>query len=337
MERSPWPTMVWPGPPAYTLDGGEQMTLDGPSVGRKRRTRTIAIGMAALAVSMSFAACGGSDTASGGATTDSSAAGPKASADLPEAIRKAGVVRVGADIAYPPLEYLDSDGKTALGVDPDLAKAIGEKLGIEFKMINSAFGGLIPALNSGRIDIIMSFATDTPERQKSVDFIDAYQSGTALMVKKGNPDKIATIEDLCGKSAGVQEGSVQVPIVTEQNKKCTAAGKKPIDLKQLPKDTDVQLLLKGGRISGDLLDSPVAAWVARTSGGGNDFEVVPKERYAIRPHGFAVKKGNDQLRDAVQKALKEVIADGTYDKILAKNDAAEIALKSATINGGTAD
>jgi polar amino acid transport system substrate-binding protein len=256
---------------------------------------------------------------------------------LPAAIADAGVLKVGADMAYAPLEYLDEDGETPIGVDPDLAKAISDKLGLEVEFTNAAFGGLIPALSSGRFDAVFSFATDTPERQKTVDFVDAYQSGTAIMVKKGNPEGVKGLDDLCGKSAGVQEGSVQVPIVEDQNKKCAAAGKDPVEVHALPKDTDVQLLLKSGRITADLLDAPVAAYVSKTSGGGNDFEVVPDAEYAIRPHGIMVKKGNDDLVKAIQAALLEVIENGTYEKILTKHDVPSISLTTAKINGGTQD
>jgi polar amino acid transport system substrate-binding protein len=306
--------------------------------------RPVRAALVAMVGTLALIAAGCGDSSSSDDTPSTATAGgsggaksAKAAALLPGAIRDSGTLRVGADMAYAPLEYLEADGKTPVGVDPDLAKAIAGKLGLKVAFTNATFGGLIPALGAGRFDAIFSFATDTPERQKKVDFVDAYKSGTAIMVRKGNPGAITKIEDLCGKSAGVQEGSVQVPIADAANTKCAAAGKQKIDVRQLPKDTDVQLLLKSGRITADLLDAPVAAYVAKTSGGGNDFEVVPKVEYGVRPHGIAVKKGDTQLTQAIRAALQEVIADGTYDDSLAKHDVPSIALKTATINGGTQD
>jgi polar amino acid transport system substrate-binding protein len=303
------------------------------NVGRHGPRGFVLIGVLSLAV---VSGCGG-DSDDKAAPQAKAAKSEAAEALLPPELRKSGTLRVGADMAYAPLEHLDEDGSTPIGVDPDLARATAGKLGLEVSFTNAAFGGLIPALGAGRFDAIFSFVTDTPERQKSVDFVDAYQSGTAIMVRKGNPEKITAIEDLCGKSAGVQEGSVQVPIVDAANQKCTAAGKPKITARALPKDTDVQLLVKSGRITADLLDAPVAAYVAKTSGGGNDFEVVEGQEYGVRPHGIAVKKGATQLPKAIQQALRELIADGTYDKILAKHSVPNIALKSAEINGGTED
>lgn len=303
----------------------------------RRRPLRWSLAAAAGALALVGAGCGGSSddgastAADGGAAVTTSAS---AAALLPADVRESGTLRVGSDMAYAPLEYLAPDGKTPVGVDPDLAEAIAGKLGLEVEFTNAAFGGLIPALSADRFDAIFSFVTDTPERQKAVDFIDAYQSGTAIMVKQGNPEGIARIEDLCGKSAGVQEGSVQVPIVDAANERCAAAGQPKIDVRALPKDTDVQLLLKSGRITADLLDAPVAAYVARTSGGGRDFEVVEGAEYGIRPHGIAVRKGDAELVRAIQQALREVIEEGAYDEILERHDVPTIALKTVRVNGG---
>ena len=286
----------------------------------RRRLRSLLASVALVPAVLTVAACGAT-------VTDSGATAQRG--DLPAAIQQSGVLRNGADFTYPPLEYVEKDGKTFTGVDYELAEGIGEKLGVEVQHSNAAFGSLIPMLQSRRVDMVLSFATVTDERKEAVDFIEYSQSGTAMMVKKGNPEGIETIDDLCGKAVGLQSGAVQVPIAEAASERCVAAGKPAIDIKQLAKDSEVQLLLRAGRIAADLLDSPVAAYSAAQ---GDDFEVIPNERYEVRPHGVMVLKGNEQLATAIQKALQEMVADGSYTAILEKYDVADIALDEITIS-----
>ncbi|QZT64257.1 ABC transporter substrate-binding protein [Mycolicibacterium austroafricanum] len=283
----------------------------------------------ALVPTVLFAvSCGGSDTP----PADQSSAGeekPALFAQLPEEIQRSGVLRNGADFTYPPLEFTASDGTTFTGVDLDLAEAVSKKLGVELENTNAAFGTLIPQLQSRRLDVVFSFATVTEERMEAVDFIEYSQSGTAMMVRKGNPDGIKTIDDLCGKGVGVQSGAVQVPIAEEASTRCVAAGKPPIEITQLGKDSEVQMLLRSGRIAVDLLDSPVAVYSAAQ---GDEFEVIPGERYSVRPHGVMVLKGNTQLAETIRAALQELMDDGTYAEILDKYDVPDLAVPEATIS-----
>jgi len=269
-------------------------------------------------------ACGAKDDQSGAPEADK----PALFATLPADIQRTGILRNGADFTYPPLEFTEADGTTYTGVDVDLANAVSERLGLKLVNTNAAFGTLIPQLQSKRIDMVFSFATVTEERMQSVDFVEYSQSGTAMMVKKGNPDGIKTIDDLCGKGVGVQSGAVQVPIAEEASARCTAAGKPPIEVTQLGKDAEVQMLLRNGRIAVDLLDSPVAAYSAAQ---GDEFEVIPNERYSVRPHGVMVLKGNRQLAEAIQKAIQGLMDDGTYAKILDKYEVSDLALPAAKI------
>ena len=286
--------------------------------------------IAALTVfSLLLTACGVGGTGSGDNATSGGGAKPALFSKLPSEIQQSGVIRNGADFTYPPLEFVEADGKTFTGVDYDLAQAVGEKLGVKVQHSNAAFGTLIPQLQSKRLDMVFSFATVTDERKKAVDFIEYSQSGTAMMVKKGNPDGIRTLADLCGKSVGLQSGAVQVPIAEKASSDCTAAGKPPIDIKQLGKDSEVQMLLRNGRIAVDLLDSPVASYSAAQ---GDEFEVVADQRYEVRPHGVMVLKGNDQLAEVIREALEELMTEGTYKQILDKYNVADLAIEQAQIN-----
>lgn len=274
-------------------------------------------------------ACGAAGNGSNADEHAPSGEKPALFASLPAEIQQSGVIRNGADFTYPPLEFVEADGKTYTGVDYDLAQAVGDKLGVRVEHSNAAFGTLIPQLQSKRLDLVFSFATVTDERKEAVDFVEYSQSGTAMMVRKGNPEGIKTLADLCGKGVGLQSGAVQVPIAEKASADCVAAGKPPVDIKQMGKDSEVQMLLRNNRIAVDLLDSPVAAYSAAQ---GGEFEVVPGERYEVRPHGVMVLKGNTQLAKAIKQALDELMADGTYKKVLDKYQVPDLAIDEAQIS-----
>jgi polar amino acid transport system substrate-binding protein len=246
---------------------------------------------------------------------------------LPQEIRDKGVLNVGSDIAYAPIESYDTDNKTVIGVDPELAKAIGDKLGVTLKFQNGTFKQLIPSLTSKRIDLIMSAMSDNKERQASIDFVDYFTAGTSIIVKKGNPEKISSLDDFCGKTIAIQEGTTQDDVATAQAKKC---GSNKMTVLRFDTDPKALLQVKQGRAVADMNDFPVAAYnVAQSS----DFEVVGQQIEA-GPYGIGVRKADTQLRDALQKAVQAIIDDGTYDKILAKWHVEDGALKTATVNGG---
>ncbi|MGI8681318.1 MAG: ABC transporter substrate-binding protein [Mycobacteriales bacterium] len=292
------------------------------------------IGALALTLAMLAAGCGDSNNTSTGGTASKDKQGNALAAKLPANIRSAGTIKVGSDVAYAPVEFFDTDGSTIIGIDPDLAKAMGDKLGVKFQFTNATFDGLIPAVRSKRFDIVMSAMSDTKKRQAELDFVDYFNAGTSILVKKGNPDNINGLDDLCGKTVALQRGTTQEDVAKAQQAKCTAAGKGPIKVLTFDKDTDALLQIKGGRAVADMNDFPVAAYNAKTSGGGKDFEVVG-EQIEAGPYGIGIRQEDTQLRDAIQAALKAVIADGSYDKVLEKWNVTKGALKTAAINGGS--
>src|SRR5205085_6705118 len=153
--------------------------------------------------------------------------------------------------------------------------------------------------------------------------------------KKGNPGNINSLDDLCGKTVAVQKGTVQeTDILAPQQPKCTAAGKPKIDVLTFEKDTDALQQVKTGRAVANLEDFPVAAYNAKISGGGNDFQVVGTPGFEVGQYGIAVPKEKTELRDAIRAALRALVADGTYDRILHKWNLTGGALKTAALNGG---
>lgn len=252
---------------------------------------------------------------------------------LPEAYQQSKVVKVGSDIAYAPMEYYDTNGTTVLGFDKEITDGLSKQLGVTFQWDNATFDGLITQLQSKKIDVAISGMSDTKERQQKIDFVDYYQAGAMILVKKGNPNKISSLTDLCGKTVAVQRGTTQEGYAQDQSKKCAAEGKQAINLLSFDRETEAMLQVKNGRAVADLQDYPVATYNARTSGGGNNFEVVG-EQIQAGPLGIGVSKENSGLRDALQKGLQAMIDDGTYLKLIEKYQTPLGAVKSATVNGG---
>jgi polar amino acid transport system substrate-binding protein len=295
----------------------------------------------AVVAALAAAGCGSSKKATTATTTATTAsAGTTATTAatlfsmLPTSIQSAKEIKVGSDVSYAPIEFFKEGTQQVEGVDYDLGQALGVKLGVKVTFTNSSFDGLIPALTAGRFDMLMSAMTDNTTRQKTVDFVDYFTAGTAILVQKGNPKHIQSLDDLCGKTVALEKGTTQESVAMAQSKTCTDGGKAKINLLSLGKDTDALQQLKIGRSDADMNDFPVAAYNAQTSGGGNDFEVAGQQ-FQSAPYGIAIAKTNTQLRDAIQAALKAIIADGTYDQVMTTWKVTAGALKTAAVNGGT--
>ncbi|NUK03639.1 ABC transporter substrate-binding protein [Streptomyces lunaelactis] len=306
------------------------------------RARIAAVGAIAVAGSLMLTACG-DQTNSGSNETDATTASSAALFDkLPKKYQDSKVIKVGTDAAYAPMEY--EEGGKIVGIDPDIAAALGKELGVNFQFTSGTFDGLISSLNTGRQDIVMSAMSDTKARQEGlddtgkkvgegVDFVDYFTSGVSLLVKKGNPDKIATLDDLCGKKVAVQRGTIYEDTFKTQATKCKTDGKGTLAIEAFDTDAEAQTRVKSGGAVADLNDYPVAAHIAKTAGGGNDFEVAGDQTGA-GPFGIAVDKDNAQLRDALQEALNAIIKNGEYKKVLEKWDVTNSAVTEATINAG---
>lgn len=306
-------------------------------------SRLAAVGAIAVAGTLLLTGCGDQTDDSGSKSTDTASASGAPLADkLPKEIRDAGVVKVGSDIAYAPVEFKDSSGKT-VGIDPDLAAAMGKQLGVTFNFENGTFDTLITGLRSDRYDIAMSAMTDTKDRQEGVDsetgkkvgegvdFVDYFTAGVSIYTKKGDDQGIKSWSDLCGKKIVLQRGTVSEDLAKAEAKKCT--GGKTISIEPFDNDQQAQTRLRAGGADAGSSDFPVAAYAVKTSGGGNDFQLVG-EQVEAAPYGIAVAKDNTQLRDALKAALDAIIENGEYDKIIKKWGVEDGAIKEATINGG---
>ncbi|MFC9350605.1 ABC transporter substrate-binding protein [Arthrobacter sp. NPDC057013] len=233
-------------------------------------------------------------------------------ASVPAAIKSKGTLTVGSDTSYAPAEFIGTDGQTPVGYDVDIAKAIGATLGLKVQVQTSEFTGILPALGP-KYDLGISSFTINKERLGAVNMVSYFNAGTAWAVKKGNP-KGFSLDDVCGKSVGVQTGTVQEdPDLSGRNKKCTADGKQPINIVTLKNQTDVTTRLVNGSIDAMAADSPIIGYaLTQTNGQLEKLGAV----YDSAPQGIAVAKSDKALAEVIQKTLTKLIADGSYKKIL---------------------
>lgn len=222
-----------------------------------------------------------------------------------------GVLQVGADIAYAPMEFFEEGTENAMGLDIDLATAIAEELGVEAEFVNTGWDGIIPALDAGRFDVLMSSMTITEDRQEQIDFIPYFTAGTGILVEAGNPQEIETLEDLCGKTAAVQVGTIQVDQLEAQNEECD----EEINIDTFDLNPMAVEQLRLGRADAVLADFPVAGNDARLSDG--ELEVVG-EQFETAPYGIGLRKDATELKAAVEDALEAIMDSGKYDDILAE-------------------
>lgn len=217
-------------------------------------------------------------------------------------------IRFDTEATYPPFEMVDANNQI-VGFDVDLANAMCEKIKAECTFTNQSFDSLIPSLKYRRFEALMAGIDITPERQKQVDFTDSYYDNSAVFITVA--DKISDVADLKGKQIGVQNGTTHQKYINEQHK----------DMKTVPYDSyqNAVLDLKNGRIQGIFGDTAVVnEWLKKNPELSVVGERITDPNYFGTGLAIAVRKGNTNLQDKLNKALAEVKADGTYDVIYKK-------------------
>ena len=268
-------------------------------------------------IALVAAGCGnGTQTSTGTSPTPAPPSGAISAiaAQVPGSVKANGTLTVAADATYAPNEFIGTDGHTVVGLDADLAKALGQVLGLKVNVINATFATIIPGLTSGKYDLGISSFTDTKEREKTVDFVTYFVAGTSFYVKSdGGPD-IRSLADLCGRTVAAEQGTTQQADAQAQAEKCKPAGKPGMTVQVFNDQNAVNLALSSGRAQVAMADSPVAAYQVRQSNG--TFKVAGSP-YGTAPYGIAIPQNNG-MADPILAAVKHLMSEGTYTKILGK-------------------
>lgn len=248
----------------------------------------LAVLLAALMICISFVACS-SEKKSDDTNTDT---------DTQETLTMA------TNAEFPPYEY--KEGDKVVGIDAEVAQAIADKLGMKLEIVDTKFDAIIPGVQSGKYDMGMAGMTVTPEREQSVDFSDSYATGIqSIIVNQGS--NIKSVDDLSEKTKiGVQLGTTGDIYAKDD------FGDEAVQ--EYDKGADAVQALIAGKIDCVIIDNePAKSFVAANEG----LEIL-KTSYAEEDYAICFKKDNTELQTKVNDALKELIADGTLQKIVNK-------------------
>jgi polar amino acid transport system substrate-binding protein len=237
-----------------------------------------------------------------------------AQAAPPKEIVNPGKLSYGVAATFAPFEYMQ-DGKL-VGFDIEMVEAMAKKMGLGVEIMNMEFKGLIPALQSKRIDIINSAMYIRPEREEQVDFVPYLTVGNEIVVQAKNPKKINSREDMCGVKVAVTLGGFQEKLAREDDENCRKAGKPGTDVMTFPTAQDAALALKNGRADAIYNGTPGA--YKQVQELPNDFAIAGKTFGPFAKIGIAVRKGDTQMKEAMTAALVAIKADGVIDQLLKK-------------------
>lgn len=293
--------------------------------------RSLALGAGAIVAFATLAGCGSSGNTGNNGKQSVTPSGADAAvvAKVPAAIKSKGTLVVAADASYAPNEFKDANGNV-IGMDADLAQALGTVMGLKVNVVNASFDTIIPGLAAGHYDLGMSSFTDTKKREQTVDFVTYFNAGTSFFIKTGGP-AINSLADLCGHKVSVESGTTQEDDAKGQSTACTKAGKPKVTVEVFGTQTDANLALSSGRADVSMADSPVAAYQVHQSGGKF---ALSGPAYGTAPYGIAIPKGNG-MAQAVLAALQDLMSKGTYLQILTKWGIQSGAITNPTIDGAT--
>ncbi|WP_078603349.1 MULTISPECIES: ABC transporter substrate-binding protein [unclassified Streptomyces] len=310
---------------------------------RPIRTRLRIAATVALLPVLALTACGSGDTS--GTTPAGAQASPAPTDDpvaavrkvdsvaalLPADVRKAGTLRVGSSIGFPPGAYYPKgQDKPPAGQDIDLADAVAEVLGVKLERQDASFETILPALGSGKYDFGTGNFGVTTERLKTIDFVTYINDGQGFAVKTGNTSlgkKVTDLTQLCGLTIGTGAGTTFEATLTAQKGVCAKAGKKPYDVKVYSENAATLTALQQGRI--DVIMSTINGLRHQAAQPASQTTFLGEfHRLDV---GFAFKKGSP-LTKAFQAAVNELIKDGTYARILKKWGTSASAIDTSRIN-----
>ena len=287
-----------------------------------KRLAKILIAALALAMLLTVAACGdsagnqsgSSEPANTGTSPDASTpaqtdASTNGGASEQSLTVEEGVLIMATNAEFPPYEFWDGD--RIVGIDAEIAGAIADKLGLVLRIEDMEFGSIIAAVTAGRADMGMAGMTVTEERMQSVNFSTSYATGVqVIIVREDSP--ITSVDDLFdvgGFDIGVQEsttGDLYTTWDLEDEGLAT--------IHRYVRGVDAVMALNTGRVDCVVIDNePAKAFVAMNPG----LRILETE-FAVEDYAIAFAKSSDALRDAVDAALRELIADGIVQSIIDK-------------------
>ena len=248
---------------------------------------------------------------------------------LPARFNDSKIVHIAVNGTYPPMESVDPATNKLVGFDIDLGEALAKKLGVTLEWQDGTFAQLIPSLQTGRDDMILSGISDLPARRDTMDFIDYLNSGAQFYTLEGS--SIKTPDDLCGKKVGtVRSTNYPANIAAWSADHCEKAGKPAIESVGVDRMPLVHTELQQGRIDAAVQGSETLPALMKAE--PNIYRLVAPP-FTKNFQGIAFAKADTGFRDAVLGALKSLYADGTYATLIKKWELDASAAPTITVNG----
>ncbi|OIS93566.1 ABC transporter substrate-binding protein [Brucella cytisi] len=250
--------------------------------------------------------------------------------ELPERIAAKKEIVIANVPNYPPLEFKDPKTGTLTGLDIDLGNAIGAKLGVAVKWEEISFEQMVSALNTGRADMIISGMTDMPGRRETLDFVDYLASGAQFYTTADRAEQYKTPADFCGKTVGAsRRTSFPKEMEAWSKETCEKNGKPALKIVGTEGSADARTQLRQKRLDAAVQGSETLPYLLNLE---PDTYAIVGEPFTTVHQGIAISKKDEQLRDLIAKALKDMIADGSYDAVLKKWALQSAGVKTVKIN-----
>ena len=249
---------------------------------------------------------------------------------LPADIKAKGVLTFATDPTDPPFQFF-SASNDLVGAEIDLANAVGKILGVKVEFVESGFSAIVPGVEAGRYDASVSAFASTTARQKIVDFVTYFNSSRAFLFRKGTLPNVKTEIDLCGIKVGLPAGTTMASAIVGLSTNCTTAGKAAIAYSIYPDQATTVLAVKSGRADLTILSAHVSSWWQQNA--GDELEIVLRPDQGNDINGMVVRKGG--LVQVMQKAVQQLMNDGTFKAIFKKWNIEKLMRDKAEINLST--
>lgn len=272
--------------------------------------RVAAVGLAVVTVLTAAGCSAESDSVAMKAPLPLVSADQSLADRVPDEIKAKGTLSVGTNATFAPLEFMDDDGKTIVGLDADLAQAIATKLGLKFEMQSAEFGTLVLGVESGKYDMVAAGVTISDARMQQVDMVRYMRAGLQWGVQTGNPEQLDP-DNMCGRWVSAQRDTVAHEHLEELAQQCIDQGKEKLVTVIEEDQSKATIDLISGKADAMLADSPVTNYAVERSEGALE---PLGGMYAASPYGISTEKGT-VMAELVHDALGELKDEGLYQKI----------------------
>jgi len=252
---------------------------------------------------------------------------------LPSEVADAGKLVVATGDYKVPTNYRNDDGEL-VGFNIDVAKALGDQLGIKLELAVVPFDAALAGIQAGRYDTALYNVSDSSERRQVLDFVDYAVSGSVVVTPKGERNGITgDPQSLCGRKVALTAGQYEFQVLKDEvSPKCADRSLPPIDLQTYKDDSTVQQSLLSGRSEAFVGGFTTTPYLV--SQNADKFELVGKLPIGADPLGMPFAKGNPELLQAIKRAWEELLRSGQYERIAQKWSLTALMPEEITINGG---